>query len=87
MKEITVNDKMDELYDLFAAAIGQENTADISAVESKDKTVKACAKICAKIVRDELEHYAGKNPVKEIRPHDLSGRDFWKQIEINFLNG
>ena len=74
--KITPKNKAKELYIKFRTMVIDSENGRIN-----DEIANACALMCVKEIRKELDYYAGIGRNGEQRPFDLSGKDFWKEVD------
>jgi hypothetical protein len=77
MKKVTPKDKAFELFKKFRTQIIDSPQEGIN-----NEIATICALIHVTELQKEFEHYFGKNPNDEIRPFDLSGKDFIEQVRL-----
>lgn len=80
-KSITTKQKADELFTKFRTQVIDSDNQDLN-----DETANTCALICARYIQAELDYYCTSKPRPELRSIDLSGRDFWKEVNTELQN-
>jgi hypothetical protein len=76
MIKITPKEKALQLFKEFRCLIID---SDVEGVNNEIATV--CALLHIREMRKEFDHYFGGNPNEEVRPYDLSGKEFWNETE------
>ena len=80
-KNVTPKEKAVELFTKLRTQIIDSDNQDLN-----DETANTCALICARYIQHELDYYCTSKMRTELRPIDLSGRDFWKDVNSELQN-
>ena len=76
MIKITPKDKAFDLFKKFRTQIIDSPKDGIN-----NEVATVCALIHVTEMQKEFEHYFGSEPKTEVRPFDLSGKEFWEQTK------
>lgn len=83
MKKVTPRDKAFELFKKFRTQVIDSKQEGIN-----NEIATVCALIHVTEMQKEFEHYFGSKPNTEIRPFEISGKDFWEltRLELQKLH-